>query len=1487
VISIEKYKLKGAMWNSFNSPGNENLKPDADTGLVNNGVDGAKSRSGGHSGNSGASKPCRRPLRLLQVSPHNGESNFEHAINSASTIKRSPLKSLYESGSNNIASLGNYDQSPMTTMRSPNKNKLSTKNDFSPSGKSIQRISTMLVHRQRSDMAVISKTPDRGDSFDRNRAPSSSKSKVARVIESKAVRIRLNGNKKENSIEILGSPNSNSCSLLESSMNSPMGGKAIANRRHSQLPKPRSISNSNIKSTGKKANELSMSSFRSPTKKSSSSFREEGANDSKVGFSESLGLFFFSPADNSSKHPMQRPIVDHQGEWAAESGVVTATGTNISGTSLSNELNDNYYTPYTTGAGVSLNRPSMQRSHAKPTLSSASREKDSKRGSPDKAKSVRQSPQKSAKFKKLLKVEHPMYVSDSSPGSERARMTPNGPSPSRCSAPLDISSEISFIPGVKSHSDAPSSVLCLSPQRARVTLANINAPLSVNWRDAIQSDVEPPVCDGGDIDTITAELDALSFRGDLDLGSSYGMRKECCYETDVSSDESTPQTGLEHVTRVQMRSQNPNPSQKGSPFSFPRQTGGLAGTPSALIASKTKIELGQKQLIADTANNLTSSINGITRSMATADPSTRPSDDCMVDLTGVRASPRSSPVEVETETDIRRKLVAGDQHCESRVYLGSKFCTADEDSVENSSLCFSAENCVASSQIFKLPEDSFCKSDYYELIRTAREENTRGVTPTREPLPLCGQRYAAQPTSWLSLQSPIDKMQHRGLPKSAVKSRASPQIDLLYTPQPSQPYLRRSASRERELIFKANGEELEEGEIDEGVCSNQKFTPEVARSSDTLARCPGLDELLWGPNATSPSEMPMVPNSLNFSSANTPLLNRGPFGALRGRMLGTSSSPLNIPFSLGQAEIEDCSPSSARQRSQSASPSAMGSAVRLSPKAAQLTEDLAAADALVRMMQMSHLTPSRFDDSRDISNSGPTNEDGEADADDSSIFALDCVRNDRHQESECDSESERSQIQEISAVLKNLREGDVCCRMSSERGKKEEEEEEMFGVRPLDFALGLTASTRDGAAVDRSAQREHGEAPECSLALRDERLEISAACTEDLDSSAMYTTATTISLDFPHDPSYANSSMLSARRAKKDGRSKAGGPQSGPLPNLLVTRKKRRKDAAIEMKEIVLKATPGDSTTVALTFGNSRPGVIILRPKAILVRYEPSLQAPTPSALLSHSGDKAGLGVIPGTPQRVKEEEEREKSRRLIFSVTPESLPLLPGAENILHVTFSPSLESSGVYSGALKIKAGNKVSRLSCHSMLCYSLSAITSIFWLFADEITTPLLQSFVMLLRGEVVLTHSVQRSPSRSGDRYADRTEEREEAPRGVKVQVSQTLPSSQQVSVMTVCSPARETVQHTHHSTALSPYKSNYEGSISSLDNALTRAINTSRGVKGYTNEISVATGQQLIDDIEMQQDKVRHWLEMEKDRLLGPSQRSGEPDSNSFIFVSD
>ena len=1311
------------MWNSFNSPGNENLKPDTDKGLVNSEVDGVKLHSGGHSGNSGASKPCRRPLRLLQVSPHNGVSNFEHDINGASSIKRSPLKSLYEGESNNAISLGNYNQSPAAIIRSPNKNKLSTKNDFSPSGKSIQRISTILVHRQRSDMAVITGTPDRGDSFDRNRVPSSSKSKAARVIESKAVRIRLNGNKKENSIEILGSPN-NSCSLLENSMSSPLSVKAIVNRRQSQLPKPRSISNSNVKSTGKKANELSMSSFKSPSKKPSSSFREEGASDSKVGFSESLGLFFFSPTDTSPKHPVQRPILAHTGEWAAESSDVATNGASSSSTPLSGDLDGNYYTPYTTGAGVSLNRPSMQRSHAKPTLSSASREKDLKRGTPDKAKSSRQSPQKSAKFKKLLKVEHPMYVKDSSLSSDRTRLTTKGLSPSRSSAvPLDISSDIAFIPEILSHSDIPSFALCLSPKRARVTLANINAPLSVNWRDTVQSDVEPPVSDAEDIDIVAAGIDALSFRGDLDLGSSYAMKKDCSYETDVSSDESNPQTGLEHVTRVQMRSQNPNPSQRGSPFSFPRQTGGLVGTPSATTAATTKIVHNQKQLIADTANNLTSSINGITRSLAAIDPSS----GSRVDQTSVRTSLRHSPVEAETETDSCRQHVASVQDIESRGYMGSSFSTGDEGSVENSSLCFSAESCVASSQIFKLPEDSFCKSDYYELIRTAREENTRGVTPAREPL--CAQRSVAQPTSWLSLQSPIDKMQHRGLPKSAVKSRASPQIDLLYTPQPSQPYLRRSASRDREITFKANGEELEEGEIDEGVCSHVRFTPEVARSSDTLTRCPGLDELLWGPNATSPSEIPMLPNALTFSTANTPLLNRGPFCTLRGGMQGASHSPLNIPFSLGQAESEDCSPTSARPGSRSASLSGMGSAVRLSPQAAQLTEDLAAADALVRMMQTTHLTPSRFDDSRDISNGGSTKEEEEeeAGADDSSIFALDCGRDDRHQESECDSESERSQIQEISAVLKNLRDGDVCCRMSSERGQKgdapedgEEEEEDMFEVRPLDFAMGMTSSTQEDAAVDRSDEGEavHAEAPGRALVLRDERLEISTACTEDLDSSALYTTATTISLDFPHDSSYANSSILSTRRAKKEGRSKAGGPQSGPLPNLLVTRKKRRKDAAIEMKEIVLKATPGDSTTVALTFGNSRPGVIVLRPKAILVRYEPSKQVPAPSSVTSQSGRTAGLGVIPGTPQRLTEE-DREKSRRQIFAVTPESLSLLPGAENILHVTFSPSVESSGVYSGALKIKAGNKVCKLSCHAIPCYSTSAITSAFWLFADAL------------------------------------------------------------------------------------------------------------------------------------------------------------------------
>ena len=196
----------------------------------------------------------------------------------------------------------------------------------------------------------------------------------------------------------------------------------------------------------------------------------------------------------------------------------------------------------------------------------------------------------------------------------------------------------------------------------------------------------------------------------------------------------------------------------------------------------------------------------------------------------------------------------------------------------------------------------------------------------------------------------------------------------------------------------------------------------------------------------------------------------------------------------------------------------------------------------------------------------------------------------------------------------------------------------------------------------------------------------------------------------------------------------------------------------------------------------------------------------------------------------------------------------------------------------------------MSCHAIPCYSTTAVASAFWLFADGTTTLLLQSFVMLLRGEVVLAHTIQHSPSGSGDRCVDHIEECKEAPREAKA--AQMLTFSQQVSVMTACSPARDrdlvpdAVQHTRQPTALSPYKSNYEGSISSLDNALTRAMNTSRGVKGYGNVISDSTGQQLIDDIELQQDKVRHWLEMEKDRLLGPTLRSGESHS-AFVHSLD
>ena len=61
---------------------------------------------------------------------------------------------------------------------------------------------------------------------------------------------------------------------------------------------------------------------------------------------------------------------------------------------------------------------------------------------------------------------------------------------------------------------------------------------------------------------------------------------------------------------------------------------------------------------------------------------------------------------------------------------------------------------------------------------------------------------------------------------------------------------------------------------------------------------------------------------------------------------------------------------------------------------------------------------------------------------------------------------------------------------------------------------------------------------------------------------------------------------------------------------------------------------------------------------------------------------------------RIREEKELELeiNRRSIFTVTPDSLIITPGSENVFQITFSPAPSSSGVYSGALKINAGNKV---------------------------------------------------------------------------------------------------------------------------------------------------------------------------------------------------
>ena len=79
----------------------------------------------------------------------------------------------------------------------------------------------------------------------------------------------------------------------------------------------------------------------------------------------------------------------------------------------------------------------------------------------------------------------------------------------------------------------------------------------------------------------------------------------------------------------------------------------------------------------------------------------------------------------------------------------------------------------------------------------------------------------------------------------------------------------------------------------------------------------------------------------------------------------------------------------------------------------------------------------------------------------------------------------------------------------------------------------------------------------------------------EMDSSAMYTAATTISVDPPSPRSHHHSSTDNLDESGSVMDSGTDVKPSVRAPSLVITRKQRRKDASAEMKEIVMRATPG------------------------------------------------------------------------------------------------------------------------------------------------------------------------------------------------------------------------------------------------------------------------------------------------------------------------
>jgi len=167
--------------------------------------------------------------------------------------------------------------------------------------------------------------------------------------------------------------------------------------------------------------------------------------------------------------------------------------------------------------------------------------------------------------------------------------------------------------------------------------------------------------------------------------------------------------------------------------------------------------------------------------------------------------------------------------------------------------------------------------------------------------------------------------------------------------------------------------------------------------------------------------------------------------------------------------------------------------------------------------------------------------------------------------------------------------------------------------------------------------------------------------TSEVDNSAFLTANTTISVD----NSYQEEDQPVGL--------------GGNFPRLSVgARSKKNSSVSEDMKEITLKCSPGDFTTIVLTFSNKKSKRIYLRPRAILVRFD-----------RTREGDREECVDVTNTTLG---------SSGSIFQVSPQTLTLKSGENSNIYITFSPTQGMEGIYGGALKIKSRGKVTQLSTY---------------------------------------------------------------------------------------------------------------------------------------------------------------------------------------------